>query len=230
MSNDVPAGVPFGGVVRLFPLPNLVLFPQVMQPLHVFEPRYRQMTADALGSDRFIAIVLLQSGWEADYAGCPALYSVACLCRIVAEQRLDDGRFNILLRGLSRIQITQEIQSDMLYRSARAELLADTNVPGPGVDRKIRRQLARQVLPWFAEHAGAQQQLRKLLKSHQPLGMLSDMLTFALPLAVEVKQELLELLNVERRARRLLQYMEKGQPVAAAGADKRPFPPEFSNN
>ena len=82
---------PDDGVIRLFPLPNLVLFPGAMQPLHIFEPCYRQMTADALVGDRLIALALPRPGWEADYVGKPALHPVACVGRILAEQRLDDG-------------------------------------------------------------------------------------------------------------------------------------------
>src|SRR3954471_18886278 len=117
------------GPVRLFPLPNLVLFPQVVQPLHVFEQRYRQMTADALAGDRLIAMALLRPGWEADYDGKPAIHPVACLGRVVAEQRLDDGRYNILLRGLSRIRVVKEISQGKLYRTARVELLGDRAPP-----------------------------------------------------------------------------------------------------
>src|ERR1700733_11034888 len=109
MSDNVTGLVNFAGKARLFPLPNLVFFPQVMQPLHVFEPRYRQMTADALAGDRLIALVLTKPGWEADYAGSPPVHSVACLGKIVADQQMKDGRYNILLRGLSRIQIQHEI-------------------------------------------------------------------------------------------------------------------------
>src|SRR6516162_1515926 len=121
MSDDMSALANFGGTARLFPLPNVVLFPQVVQPLHIFEPRYRQMTADALADDRLIAPVLLRPGWEADYEGQPAIYSVLCLGRVVAEQRLPDGRFNLLLRGLSRCRIVQELPGEKLYRSARVE-------------------------------------------------------------------------------------------------------------
>src|SRR6266436_1472543 len=96
MSDDPSPLANFTGHARLFPLPNLVFFPQVMQPLHIFEPRYRQMTADALAGDRLIALVLPKPGWEKDYADKPALHSIACLGRIMAEQALDDGRYNIL--------------------------------------------------------------------------------------------------------------------------------------
>ncbi len=92
MSDDVSPLADFTGVARLFPLPNLVLFPHVMQPLHIFEPRYRQMTADALTSDRLIAVVLLRPGWEAEYPGRPPINPVACLGKIVAEQRLHNER------------------------------------------------------------------------------------------------------------------------------------------
>src|SRR5256885_9707642 len=105
MNDDQFALGQFTGAARLFPLPNLVLFPQVVQPLHVFEQRYRQMTADALAGDRLIAMALLRPGWEADYDGRPAIHPVACLGRVVADQRLDDGRYNLLLRGLARVRV-----------------------------------------------------------------------------------------------------------------------------
>ena len=73
MNDDFSPLSVFTGMARLFPLPNLVFFPQVVQPLHIFEPRYRQMTADALAGDRLMALVLPRSGWEADYAGSPAV-------------------------------------------------------------------------------------------------------------------------------------------------------------
>jgi len=98
MSDDTSPLAGFDGSARLFPLPNLVLFPHVMQPLHIFEPRYQHMTRDALDGDHLIALVLLQSGWETNYDGAPPIHDVACLGKIVAENSLEDGRFNILLR------------------------------------------------------------------------------------------------------------------------------------
>ncbi len=230
MSDDFTALAQYGGTARLFPLPNLVLFPQVMQPLHVFEPRYRQMTADALDGDHLIALALLQPGWEADYAGKPAVHPIACLGRIVADQRLEDGRFNILLRGLSRVQIVEEVETGKLYRSARAELLHDTHAPSEEIDHVLRRDLGALVPAWLADQPQALTQFRKLLKSQQPLGMLCDILAFALPLDVEVKQQLLEILNVERRVRRLLDLMEEHKPAVAGEDPKRKFPPDFSAN
>src|SRR5438094_2455530 len=105
MNDDTYALDQFDGTARLFPLPNLVLFPHVIQPLHIFEPRYRQMTADALDGDGLIALAILQPDWEKDYEGKPAIYPVACLGKIVADQRLEDGRYNLLLRGLRRARV-----------------------------------------------------------------------------------------------------------------------------
>src|SRR5437762_6507133 len=114
MNDDFTPLSGFAGLARMFPLPNLVFFPQVMQPLHIFEPRYRQMTADALAGDRLITLVLLRPGWEADYEGRPALHAVGCLGRIVAEQQLADGRYNLLLRGLRRVRLRQHVENDRL--------------------------------------------------------------------------------------------------------------------
>src|SRR5262245_20349927 len=88
----------FAGLARLFPLPNLVLFPHVIQPLHIFEPRYRQLLADALVDDRLMAMALLQPGWEKDYHQRPPIHPVVCLGRIFKEEKLADGRYNLLLQ------------------------------------------------------------------------------------------------------------------------------------
>ena len=86
--------------IPIFPLPNAVLFPNVFLPLHIFEPRYREMVADALQGDRIIGMVLLRPGWEPDYDGRPAIYPIGCAGVITNAERLPDGRFNIVLRGM----------------------------------------------------------------------------------------------------------------------------------
>src|SRR5262249_44834140 len=155
------------GPARLFPLPNLVLFPGVLQGLHIFEPRYRQMTADALAEDRLIALVLLSSGWELQYAGRPAIYDTACLGRIETDQRLEDGRYNLQLRGLERIHIRQEIETGKLYRSARVQVLEEVPVTEAHVESELRRRLARVVPAWCAGQEPATTVFGRLLKSSQ---------------------------------------------------------------
>ena len=228
MNEDYSPLSVFAGVARLFPLPNLVFFPQVVQPLHIFEPRYRQMTADALAGDRLIALVLPKSGWEVDYAGSPAVHSVACLGKIVADQALEGGLYNILLRGLSRVHILHEIPHGKSYRKAKVELLAEVPAQGAPDERRLRRKLARLVPRWFPDHPEVKTQFRKLLRSELSLGALCDIFSFALPLDTEFKQTLLEELEVEQRVGRLLEHLETKTP-APASADRQ-FPPEFSRN
>jgi len=109
-------------LLPLFPLPNVVLFPNVFLPLHIFEPRYREMTADALAGDRLIGMVLLRPGYERDYEGRPPVYPVGCRGVMTHAERLADGRYNIILRGLDRFRIVSENQ-ERSYRRAAIEVL-----------------------------------------------------------------------------------------------------------
>ena len=111
-------------LLPLFPLPNVVLFPGVLLPLHIFEPRYRALTADVLDSDRRLGMVLLQPGWEPDYDGKPPIFPIGCSGVIVHAARLEDGRYNILLRGLDRFRIVTEDHA-LPYRRATVEILLD---------------------------------------------------------------------------------------------------------
>src|SRR4051812_44153248 len=99
----------FSGQARLFPLPNLVLFPHAVQPLHVFEPRYRDLMAEAIASDQTIVMACLAPGWEAHYVARPEVYPMACLGKITTYQRLPDGRYNLLLKGISRVRLGEEL-------------------------------------------------------------------------------------------------------------------------
>ena len=106
--------------IPIFPLPSVVLFPNVFLALHIFEPRYRHMFADALNGDRMIGMVLLQPGFEADYDGSPPIYRTGCSGLITHAERLEDGRYNVVLRGVEKFRITAEEDAAVgrLYRSA----------------------------------------------------------------------------------------------------------------
>src|SRR5947209_4848792 len=225
MNDDQNALASFQGTARLFPLPNVVLFPHVVQPLHIFEPRYKQMAAEALAADRLVTPVLLRPGWEDQYDARPPLHPVACLGRVVAEQKLPDGRYNLLVRGLSRLQIRSEVADSRPYRTARAELLTDGPLPTLPAAKILRKQLADKVLPRFA--AGApRDQLTELFRGELPLGALCDILGFALPFPVEHKQALLELLDVTHRTGRLLALLDALVPSTPVEVDPdRKFPP-----
>ena len=116
-------------LLPLFPLPNVVLFPNVFLPLHIFEPRYREMVADALASDRMFGMVLLRPGWERNYEDRPPVYPIGCSGVITHAERLRDGRYDIVLRGLDRFRIVDENQ-ERSYRRAVVEPLADETPSG----------------------------------------------------------------------------------------------------
>ncbi len=229
MNEDSSALQEFSGIARLFPLPNVVLFPFLVQPLHIFEPRYRQMAIDALAGDRLIAMTLLRPGWEADYDGKPAVFPVVCLGRIVSDQRLPDGRFNIQLRGLSRARILQEVDNGKRYRSAQVKLEQD-RAPAAALEKTLREQLLETVPAWCRDQGPNALIFRKVIQSNLPLGIVCDVLGYGLPLAVELKQELLEELIVAKRVRKLLRSLEMTAPPEVLPPPQQPFPPEFSNN
>ena len=218
MNDDLSSLIHFKGVARLFPLPNVVLFPFVVQGLHIFEPRYRQMTADALAGDHLISMVLLKPGGEQDEEGRPALHSVACLGKIITDERLEDGRYNLQLRGLSRVRIVQEVETGKLYRSARVDLLSDAPVAAFKTEERLRKQLTEAVPAWCRAQGPALDLVGKLLKSQMPLGIVSDIISFALPLSTPFKQELLEITEVEK-ARRDLDSFPDHEPASG-----RPWP------
>src|SRR5688572_17100434 len=95
----------FTGVLPLFPLPGVVLFPCALLPLHIFEPRYRTMVAEASARDGCIGMVMLRPGWEKDYYANPPIHDVACLGKIIELERHQDGRFDIVLCGVKRAHI-----------------------------------------------------------------------------------------------------------------------------
>lgn len=131
----------------LFPLPNVVLFPSVFLPLHIFEPRYREMVADALAGDRIIGMVLLRPGWEADYEGRPPVYAIGCAGLITNAERLADGRFNIVLRGLEKFRVVGEDHS-RTYRQAAIETIVEPPAERQREElRAARRRLEALLVP-----------------------------------------------------------------------------------
>jgi uncharacterized protein len=236
----------FSGEVRLFPLPNLVLFPHVMQPLHIFEPRYRCLLEDALATDRLITMALLAPGWESDYEGRPPLCPMACLGRVTTYHRLEDGAYNLLILGLQRVRIVREIGPRKSYREAQVALFEDCypsnaalpagNSPRAGtrltsagrdLQKKLRDAFVR-VLPLLPE---AQEQMDQLLASDIPLGVLTDIISFMLEIDIADKEALLSEVNVHLRAELLLGHLS----AIAKGKERQRgtaavFPPRFSTN
>lgn len=129
----------------IFPLPNVVLFPQVFLPLHIFEPRYRALAADALDGDRIIGMTLLRPGWEQDYEGRPPIYPIGCAGLITHAERMPDGRFNMVLRGLEKFRVLEEDDSKP-YRVARVVPLEEPACREAETMRRERRKLEHLIL------------------------------------------------------------------------------------
>jgi Lon protease-like protein len=219
----------FSGRARLFPLPNLVLFPHTVQPLHIFEPRYVELTEEALASDQLIAPVWLQPGWERTYDGRPPVAPVACLSRILTHQRLVDGKFNLIVQGVRRAAIRRELPPTRAFRQAEVELLDDF-YPSSGSARRQQMQqmlidLTRELLP---NPDALREQFDELLASPGSLGLMTDVFAFGLGLPLAVKQQLLGDWNVDRRARSLIEKLKAHQlPSTSSG---HPFLLPFSLN
>ncbi len=114
-------------IVPVFPLPNVILFPGVQLPLHIFEPRYRAMVRDVMEAEPpLIGMALLRGDWQEQYEGNPQLFPIGCVGKMVKTVPLPDGRFNILLQGVREYRIQEEFH-DKSYRRARVEWLPQRN-------------------------------------------------------------------------------------------------------
>jgi Lon protease-like protein len=194
MTEEIPLLLP------LFPLPDTVLFPGMPLPLHVFEPRYRRMVEDALATHRTIGMILLRPGWEPDYEGRPPIFPVGCSGLIARHERLEDGRYHVVLRARSRFRVVAE-HGGQLYRVATVAALAD----GTG-DAAALGGLRKRVLAAIARAADGPAAL--VLQGELPHDLLVNALCQSLSLPAVEKQSLLECDSLEARYRRLAEILE----------------------
>ncbi|WZO98105.1 LON peptidase substrate-binding domain-containing protein [Isosphaeraceae bacterium EP7] len=218
----------FDGVCRLFPLPDVVQFPHSILPLHIFEPRYRQMTEDALAGDGLVTVVRVPMPAEMMPDGRAVIEPVACLGRILQHERLPDGRFNFLLLGRKRVRLLREIPSEKLYRIAEAEILEDLEPDAAMDPGQIKASLVGLFRVAISKGRGLDPDLERLLAADLPLGVAVDMMAHALRLSPATKQSFLAEPLVEERADRLLRRLQEFAGVDPVGL--KPFPPDFSVN
>jgi Lon protease-like protein len=185
-------------LLSLFPLPDLVFFPGTRLPLHVFEPRYRKMIGDALEADQRFGIVLLRPGWQADYQGAPPVHRCGTLGTIEQFVTLDDGRYNLLLRGDVRFRIIDEVGRDP-YRTAR--VIVQPQITASADDAYAQRE-------WLADLS--KQYLRYLpnqipVPEIETVGLeaLTNALIMSLNVESEEKQKLLEIDDLIDRAEQI---------------------------
>ena len=192
-----------------FPLPNVVLFPNVFLPLHIFEPRYRQMVDEALNGDRIIGMVLLRPGWEGDYEGRPAVYPIGCAGVITHAERLADGRFNIVLRGMEKFRIASE-DSGRAYRLAQVEPVPEPSAESVRVEMRSERRRLETLLVPQPEGQPTEAKVPSSMPDEDLVNALAQYLEFE---PVE-KQALLERDGTLDRCRSLIELLEMKVLVA----------------
>jgi hypothetical protein len=190
----------------LFPLPDVVLFPGALLPLHVFEPRYRALAADVLAGPRLIAMPRLQAAPGTDPAR-PAIYPVCGLGYVVASQTLDDGRYHILVRGVARVEIDDELPLERAYRQSRAHVLVDSRSRRPdSLDALVRDVLLLvDRLALVLPEGGSD--LRTLAHSLTSPAALADVLAATLVHEPDARQRLLESLDPADRLETTLAHV-----------------------
>ena len=201
--NLEPIRIP--SVIPVFPLPNVVFFPRTYLPLHIFETRYRRMVRDAAASHQMIGMVLLKEGWETDYEGTPAIFPIGAVGRMVTVQGLSDGRFNILLQGLSRFEIQEELGCEA-YRQGQIKLTNFTTSEAK-LPSDVRTELVKMVGNFLLTREDGVA-LATFLK--QPLDdeALVQNLSFTMDFTPLEKQFLLEADSLVQQARRLLDLLQ----------------------
>jgi len=202
VSSSLPDTLP------LFPLPGVALFPDLPLPLHIFEPRYREMLKDALAGSRFIGIVQLRPG----ETGEPKpVFDIGCAGRIEGVAELQDGRSNIVLRGVSRFHIDEELPSDRLYRTARVTPLIEKILDEDALTDSLARVLH--------EIGQIDEGMTLLARTGEaPKALVVNMLAQLLPLEDLERQSLVEAATIDDRARRLAEILDFARLARTANA------------
>jgi Lon protease-like protein len=192
----LPAEIP------IFPLPSVVLFPHVCLALHIFEPRYRDMVRDVLRGDRLVGMALLKAGWESDYEGRPPIYEIGCAGLVSHSERLDDGRYNIVLHGLEKFRVHGE-RCDRTYRIGLIETIAE-DLPAPTRVLGSVRDRLEALVTHLAERTHSDVRIPPAISDHELVNALAQYL----PLEPVEKQALLERDGVLDRAGSLIELLE----------------------
>ncbi len=184
------------GKLKVFPLPPVVLLPGGAVPLHIFEPRYRALVADALATDGVFAMAQVQPGQERQLSGRPALEPWLCLGHIAVHEKRPDGRYDLVLTGVSRARLVRELPAGGLYREVEAELVPDDPSATPA-DPELRQAL----LELIARTPDEVGEKLAQVTSRVAGGPLADVVASAVIDDVERRYELLRELDVSRRVR-----------------------------
>lgn len=197
----------------IFPLPNIVFFPKILLPLHIFEARYRKMVADVLAGEQRIGMVLLQEGGEKEERGKVAVFPVGCVGKMEAHERVEQGRYNILLRGISRFEIIDFVQ-EQPYRIARVRLLADIPLAMEMAEQiRERNRFLDLFEQYLAEVMGVELE-KDMLERTGSLETVINQVAATLDIPAMDKQVLLQIAAVSDRYAKLRTIMDMRLRVA----------------
>lgn len=193
--------------IPLFPLSNVVLFPDARVPLHIFEPRYRQMMEAALEGDRAIGMVTVLPDHQDAMAEDPPVFPVGCAGFIAAHQKLADGRYDLVLQGTRRFRILEEDppEGSRLYRCATVELMGEPDGPPDADVVRDRRRRVVEMLERLARRAtgGDPVEIESDRLEQLDDATFTNALCAAIGLSAVEKQGLLEANGVSERLERL---------------------------
>ncbi|HVJ22087.1 MAG TPA: LON peptidase substrate-binding domain-containing protein [Polyangiaceae bacterium] len=201
----------------IFPLPDVVLFPSATLPLHVFEPRYRALTRDVLSGNRLLAMARLKPGFEGDYDGRPPVYEMCGVGQVVKDLQHPDGRYNIVLRGVGRVRIVEELPPEQLYRVVRAERVDDELSADPALIPVWKTKLGElwgRLGPHLPESL---RDLHELTSEAETAGAYADTLAAAVLADPSEAQRMLEELDPAERLRLLVERVQELSDALFAG-------------
>jgi Lon protease-like protein len=196
------------GLLAIFPLSNVALFPDLEIPLHIFEPRYRQMIADSLAGARRIGMVTVRPEAAGDMAGDPVIFPIGCAGIITRAQQLPDGRFHLLLRGTERFRVEEEPPrpDERLYRAARVETIVDACDATDAARIEASRERVMALLDALAAAEGADAPDAGALGTVDDVRLVNG-LSNGLAFSPAEKQRLLEADSIAERFERLGELM-----------------------
>ena len=199
-SSAESATFPIPEMVPIFPLPTVVFFPETYLPLHIFEPRYREMVHDTCSEGHCIGMALLKDGWEEQFDEAPPIYPIGCVGRIISSHTLADGRFNIVLQGLHRCAFEEQAVSTP-YRQARIILHSQHGNSSLNVETRITLE---QVTQEYLTGKNAHELCQVIASGKLTDSILVHNLSAGLDLSPVEKQFLLESNHLIQQARRLI--------------------------
>ena len=218
-------------IIPLFPLPTTVFFPNTSLPLHIFEPRYRSMVADALNEEREIGMILLKPGWEIDYQGTPEIRTIGCAGKISSHSQLPEGKYNILLSGLYRFRILSEVEGK-LYRQAQVEILKEVNNQDLATEPSPIKEKLTKIMRIYLKNFPEGTKIKELLNLEhcKELGEFVDKLTYHFDLSASKMQEFLEQQDVQKRANSLHALIQFKSQLARISKNMKDREVDFSMN